>query len=161
MRIPNPLSTVLVLTALVTGCSLLGIGNTQRDDLENHRRMWQERGPANYQYDLRVGCFCPTWPYPARIVVRADSVHAVLEPETGDTLRSPQSGEPALTELPDTYRPIGGLFDIVDRALDEDYHRLSVRYNDTIGYPTEIDLEKSENATDDEVHYEVLHFAAQ
>lgn len=58
------------------------------------------------------------------------------------------------------YHSVEGLFGVVERAIDEEYHKLSIEYNDRCGDPERIDLEIHENATDDQVTYDVPEFQA-
>lgn len=148
----------LAFCLLLGSCSFLGTGDDEKDALEEHQSLWERQEIEDYQYDLQVRCFCPRWLYPATIKVHDDTVAAVLDPETGDTLRTPDSGSPALQEAPDGYPTVEGLFEVVERAIDEEYHRLSVEYNDRYGYQEEIDYEVGENVTDDEVRYNVTNF---
>jgi hypothetical protein len=92
------------------------------------------------------------------ISVRADTVAAVRNPKTGEVLRHPNTGTPALQESPDSYHTVDGLFGIVKRAQDQNYHRLDVRYDAEYGYPAKIDFDVLENAADDYVRYEVKAF---
>lgn len=151
---------VLVVLVLPS-CSLLGIGDDEQDELEEHRAIWQNQNISSYRYTLQVGCFCPRWPYPARITVQTDTVAAVLDPETEDTLRHPVTEAPVLQEAPEMYPRVEGLFEVVERAIEEDYHELSVEYSERFGYPERIELEIHENATDDRVTYDVSEFRAE
>lgn len=148
----------LLVCLLLPSCSLFGSGDSKQDELEEHREIWEEQDISNYRFDLQVACFCSRWPYPAEVRVRSDTVAAIFDPETGDTLRNPRSGKPALQEIPDSYRNVDGLFEVIERAITEDYHRFNVKYNDRFGYPKKIDYEIGENATDDQVTYDASNF---
>jgi hypothetical protein len=148
----------LLVFLLLPSCSLFGSEESKQDELQRHWEIWQEQDISNYRFNLSVGCFCPRWPYPAEVKVRSDTVVAVFDPETGDTLRNPRTGDPALQETPGSYKPIDDLFEVIGRAIDEDYHRLSVEYNDRFGYPKKIDYEVAENLSDDQVTYDVSNF---
>jgi hypothetical protein len=157
---PRSAAVGLLSGLLLFGCSLLGLGDDQQDELAKHRTLWETRELSDYRLTLEKGCFCIPWLYPATIVVLDDTVAAVLDPETGDTLRNPRTGMSALRRAPDSYRTVDGLFGVIERAIQEDYHRLSVTYDEHLGYPERIDFEISENATDDQVSYDVVQFEA-
>jgi hypothetical protein len=149
---------LLFVVLMGHGCSLLDDRREAREQLRDHRDIWNAHEISAYQYQLQRGCFCPAWLYPARVVVRGDTVHTVLQPETGDTLRHPGTQRPAVEVAPGAHDTIGQLFAGIEKALDEDYHRLSVYYNDRFGYPERIHVEMSENATDDRVTTRVRRF---
>lgn len=153
---------VLLLCLVLPSCSFLGLNDDQRDRLEKHRHLWQEQGTSNYQFDLRKGCFCPYLNelYPATMVVHANTISAVLDPKTGDTLQAPRSEGTALEEFPHSYVTVEELFEVVERAIDEDYARLEVEYNEEVGYPERIDFEIGD-ATDDEVTYNASNLTLQ
>jgi hypothetical protein len=94
------------------------------------------------------------------VVVHADTISAVLDPETGNALQAPRSEGTALEELPDSYVTVEELFDVVERAIDKDYARLEVEYNEEVGYPERIDFEIGD-ATDDEVTYNASNLTPQ
>ena len=142
----------LFLYAAVSGCSIFGIDGEEAD-LKSNRQKWQKQNISHYQFELSISCFCPAGLTPAIVVVRADTIHSVLNPETGETLLLPESDVPALEKNPDHYSTIDGLFERIEHAIDQDAHRLDVNYHSKFGYPAQIDVEYFKNATDDEVRY--------
>ncbi len=148
----------LLVCVLIPACSLLGTEDAPQDRLETYRNEWKTRGLSSYQYELHRTCFCVNWLYPALIEVRDDTVSAVLDPKTGNPLRSPHTGDLAIETAPNAYLTVDGLFDIVERAIEEEYHRLNVEYNDYLGFPHDIDLEVGKDVTDDRETYVVEEF---
>ena len=114
--------------------------------LEAHRATWETYGIASYQYTFDAQCFCDQGPVPARIIVRADTLHAVLNPETGDTLRARGSNRPVWNERPMEYPTIDRLFDIIDGELSKVFYRrpdsIHVKYNEEYGYPAYIHIDQ-------------------
>ncbi len=145
------------IVLLCSSCSLVGSSDSGQNGLESNRQLWENHHLSGYQYILDQTCYCAGWVYPAMIKVRADTVAAVIDPETGDVLRHPATGRPALQEIPEIYHTVEGLFDIVERA-QENYARLEVRYDEEYGYPAVIDFDMYEGAADDQVRYEVKAF---
>ena len=139
---------------ILPACSLFGDDGDPSSLEVNHHR-WDKQDIVNYQFTLSVTCYCFPWQGPSTIVVRADTVHAVLNPKTGQTKRDPQTDRPMLEEYSNTYPTIDDLFEIIEDAIKRDPYRLEVDYNDKLGYPTQIDMEYSKHMTDDEILYEI------
>ena len=159
IRIAPKTTHWFLLALLLSSCSLLNEGD-ELEDLRANQRLWQQHHAADYQFDLTKGCFCGPGLYPARIVVRADTVNAVLDPATGAPLTPPESEEPALELYPDEYATIDGLFGVIERAIEQKAYQLDVTYDPERGYPRNIRIEYSKHATDDEFFFEVLRYEA-
>jgi hypothetical protein len=52
-------------------------------------------------------------------------------------------------------RTIPGLFNIIRRAHERNADRLDVSYNEALGYPTRITIDRSVWAIDDETDYQI------
>lgn len=145
------LASVLLLSFLLASCSWLG-GESMRS-LEKNRETWENLDIANYQYTFDVHSFTAGGPTPARIVVRADTVHAVLDPETEDTLRTRGSNRLVWKEWPKQYPTIDRHFEIVGEQVSTLYGRpdsIHVEYNEERGYPEHIYIDPEKNTFDDE-----------
>lgn len=132
--------------------------------LETSREIWESHRIANYQYTFDSQCFCDQGPVPARIIVRADTLHAVLDPESGDTLRARGSNRPVWKKRPGQYPAIDRLFDIIDGELSKVFYRrpdsIHVEYNQEYGYPKQIYIDEQANMSDDELMITVGDLAA-
>lgn len=151
----------LLVCFFLPACSLLGTDEDSRDRLDTYRDVWDARDLSNYRYELHRTCFCTDWLYPAVVEVRHDTVAAVFDPESGDPLRNPRTGDLARETAPYAHLTVDDLFDVVERAIEEDYHRLKVEYNHHLGYPKEIDLERAKGVADDRATYAVEEFTLE
>lgn len=148
--------TVLLITAsfLLSGCSLLGDSDDPLVRLRQHEQIWSERNISNYRYNLTIACFCSLAGFtPATVVVQADTVHAVLNPETGDPIRHPGTDAPLSDDLLAEIPTIDGLFDVIYRAIENEADELTVEYHASFGFPRTIDIDYIEEAVDDEIGY--------
>ncbi len=104
---------------------------------------WQSAGPTDYRFSVDVQCFCPGAELVA-VTVREGEVTGV-DPEP------PEFWSVAVVPIPDLFRLVGelrGTADIVDVTYDED-----------LGYPTVISVDRITQAIDDEVRYVVTDFS--
>ena len=146
-----------LVAGFLAGCSL--VGNEEASRLEDNKRLWRKASVDSYQIEYFKGCYC-LWVGRARIVVRDDTVHAVLDPASGDTLRHPQSGEPMFELYPELFPTVEELFEIVEKAIGTGADELEVEYDDRRGFPERIDIDYYRHAIDDEVTHAVSAFAA-
>jgi hypothetical protein len=144
-------ASVLLLGFLLASCSWLG-GESMRT-MEKNRETWENLDIANYQYTFDVQAFTAGGPKPAQIVVRADTLHAVLDPKTRDTLRARGSNRLVWKEWPQQYPTIDRLFEIIGEQLTKIYGRpdsIHVEYNEERGYPEHIYIDPQKGTFDDE-----------
>jgi hypothetical protein len=93
-------------------------------------------------------------------VVKADTIQAVLDPETGEALRDPQTEELVFPKFSESFLTIDELFDIIDSARQK-ADKLIVEYNQKTGYPEYIEIDYIKEAIDDEVTYRVDSFESE
>lgn len=147
----------LLLFILLPGCSSSG-SNSKSAKLKKHQQAWEKQNISDYQFDISIDCFCPQGLSPATIIVRSDTISAVLDPKTGKTLRTPNADKPVMEQLPDYYPTVSKLFDIIGKAIAQNYAHLDVRYNSDYGYPEQVNLEHSKKVSDDAITYTVSNF---
>src|SRR5699024_4295520 len=118
----------LLFCILLPGCSSSG-SNSKSGDLKKHRQTWQKQHISNYQFDISVDYFCPSWLFTAIVIVRDDTVSAILDPKTVKILRTPNSKQLVLDKLPHYYPTISTLFDTINKSITLDYAHLDVEYD--------------------------------
>ncbi|MEL7562704.1 DUF6174 domain-containing protein [Dehalogenimonas sp. 4OHTPN] len=134
--------------SLLPGCNLL-IDPFQRD-LNNARSKWSAAGISDYEYHLRVACFCPPNIVSPVVVKVANDVNIGVE----------YSKEPKEVTN-DFFKPldtIDELFEIIQKAIDDRVASLDVEYHSTFGYPVSISIDRIKEAIDDEIAYFVEAF---
>jgi hypothetical protein len=110
------------------------------------RDRWRSHGFVNYDFTVRQLCFCPVEiTQPTRVEVRNGVVVSARSVETG-----------AAVDLR-TGKTIDEIFDDIDRTFDRG-RVIKATYDATYGYPTEAQLDRIEQAIDDEGHYFILSF---
>jgi hypothetical protein len=141
------LVVALFLSAL-PGCALVKSG-PQRD-LDVARAKWEQANIKNYEYRLRVLCFCPpnvTFP-------------VIIKVQNGVNLSVEYAQEPK--EVTNNYfKPvdtIDKLFDVIQKAIDDEADSLVVEYDSTYGYPLKIQIDPITDAIDEEIAYFVEAF---
>ena len=144
--------------SLLSSCDSI-VDGRKGDDFVASRNLWQQEGEENYSFEFSKFCYCGGLFNPATIVVEADTVNTVLDPETGEPLRDPQTDELVFPKYPDSFQTIEELFDVIENALEK-ADKLKVEYNQQLGYPQNIDIDYIKEAIDDEVTYKVENFEA-
>lgn len=158
MNRTSTLFILLLVIFLISSCDSI-TDSKKGDDFRANQNLWQEQNVENYSFEFSKLCYCGGLFNPATIVVKADTIHAVLDPETGEPLCDPQTGELVLPNYPNSFKTIDELFDVIENAREK-ADELNVEYNQEFGYPQFITIDYMKEAIDDEVSYKVDNFRA-
>jgi hypothetical protein len=142
-------SLILLLVIILTACS--GIGQS---DFSRNQQKWQDANISHYRFNLFVGCFC----------VFSQDMPLVIEVKDGEIISMEyQTGNP----LDDGNREYFSKFATIDRLFSElevdlagEADEVTVTYDSTHGFPTEISIDFIKEAADDELYLTVSNFEA-
>ncbi len=144
------LAAILALS-VVPGCAL--VKDPLQQDLDRARAKWEKANIDTYEYHLRVLCFCPpnvTFP-------------VIIKVQNGVNLSVEYAQEPK--EVTNNFfKPvdtIDKLFDVIQKAIDDEADTLVVEYDATYGYPLKIQIDPITDAIDEEIAYFVEAFIPQ
>ncbi|HEY9604053.1 MAG TPA: DUF6174 domain-containing protein [Allocoleopsis sp.] len=116
--------------------------NPAQVQLLRNWQKWRERNITNYRYTLRVSCFCaPEVRQPVIVEVRNGRVASIVSASTG---------KPVNAEFFKEYDSVPKAFNLVRDAIAKDAHRVSVTFNSTLGYPTDVNIDYSAQMADEE-----------
>jgi len=144
---------------LISSCDSISDGRKD-DNFRTNLNLWKEQNIENYSFEFSKLCYCSGLFNPSIIVVKADTIQAVLDPETGEALRDPQTEELVFPKFSESFLTIDELFDIIDSARQK-ADKLIVEYNQKTGYPEYIEIDYIKEAIDDEVTYRVDSFESE
>jgi hypothetical protein len=137
-------STALVLfISAFCGCGLVKTG--PQHDLDVALSKWEQSNIKNYEYQLRVNCFCPpnvTFPVIMKV---ADGVNISAE--------YAQEPKEITNNYFKQYDTIDKLFDVIQKSIDDKVASLIVEYDGTYGYPKSITIDRIKDAIDDEIAF--------
>lgn len=121
-----------------------------RHELERNLALWEARRPAAFSYRVARHCFCTAdYRRPYRV---ADG-----DREARFAYASPLDDGPAGVDgAPPEPLRIADLFSMIDEAI-EDAESIDVRFDPAFGFPTRIELDRSQ-ATDDELGIDIYDF---
>jgi hypothetical protein len=115
-------------------------------DLDNGRALWQRAALTAYEYGYHKFCEChPDSPPETIVSVRNDHVIRVRHRPVGSTVEVP-----AADKNFEFYWTIDGLFALVESAFERGA-QTRVKYDSTLGYPSEIYIDYDANMIGDEV----------
>jgi hypothetical protein len=142
-------SLILLLVIILTACS--GIGQS---DFSRNQQKWQDANISHYRFNLFVGCFC----------VFSQDMPLIIEVKDGEIVSMEyQTGNP----LDDGNREYFSKFATIDRLFSElevdlagEADEVTVTYDSTHGFPTEISIDFIKEAADDELYLTVSNFEA-
>jgi len=105
--------------------------------LDKARAKWKKAKIRSYDYEARRSCFCPTTGW-HKVKVRRNK------------LSTPHSSVKEIATVP-------RLFKIIQQAIDEKSHRLTVTYG-TYGVPKQISIDPIQNVIDEEQNFTIRRF---
>ena len=120
-------------------------------DLEGARRQWEEAAISHYQFSLNMVCFCAF----------AENMPLTIEVQDGEVVSMEyQNGneiDPASLEFFQRYETIDKIFAELEKATGE-ADEVTVSYDDTYGFPEQIDIDFVKEAIDDELAMTISGF---
>jgi hypothetical protein len=144
----NLVGIAALVSALVTSTScssMVGPG----EQLADARVRWAERGPDAYSMTVMRGCEClPEVVGPAIVTVENGAISA----------RYASTGAPVPMTYAGAFPNVEGLFDLIEQAQKDNYDDIDVEYDQELGYPIRISLDRDKRAIDDEMGVYVRDF---
>jgi hypothetical protein len=138
---------VALLVALIAGCGNGVLSPRDLLQLQAAREKWAAHGGLDYTMESRISCFCPpylnVW---TRLTVRSGQITAAEPLET-----LPFGGEAS----PLGWHTVPELFDLAGRISGDFAKKVTFRFDEPWGYPTEISIICHPHIQDCGTRYEV------
>jgi hypothetical protein len=119
-------------------------GDMYQSLLNKARSKWNKLNLDYYEYEYMQYCFCINAGIPFAVQVKYNTIISIINKNDG-------------TEVPEYqyeyFHTIDGLFDIIQEAIDNNYHIMSLAFDPVYFYPAEISIDYIKNAIDDEMTY--------
>ena len=139
---------IFIFVAFVLAACSMG----NQTEIERNQQKWQDANIAHYRYNLFVGCFC----------VFSQDMPLVIEVQDGKVVSMEyQSGneiDASNRELFEKYATIDRMFAELEADLNGAADKVTVTYDPTYGFPTEVTIDFVEEATDDELYLTLSNF---
>jgi hypothetical protein len=141
--------TLLLIALIINACSD-GAGT----DLSRNQSKWQDANITHYRFQLGVGCFCPVGDVmPMTVEVRNGEVVSLV-----DVNGEPFPSTDPLNDLILKYATIDRIFSELGSESVQNADKLTVTYDATYGFPTDVTIDFIELAADDELYLSVSEF---
>jgi len=144
----------IFLTLALAACSAVGNAMGSQSEIEQNREKWQNANISHYRYHLSITCFC----------VFSQDMPLVIEVQDGEVVSMEfQSGneiDASSRELFEKYATIDRLFTELEADINGAADEVTVKYDPTYGFPTEVTIDFVKEATDDELYLSLSNFEA-
>lgn len=141
--------TLLLLALILSACSVGG-----GTELDQNKARWQDADIAHYRIQLGVGCFCPVGDImPMTVEVQDGEVVSIVTVK-GDAFPVTDP----MSEFILKYATIDRIFSELETDSVREADKLTVTYDPTYGFPTEVVIDYIELAADDELYLSVSAF---
>jgi len=140
---------LLLLAFILTACSF-----GSRSELDKNRQTWQDSGIAHYRFALFIGCFCPF----------RDQMPITVEVQNGEIVSMTYPDGTLIAKTDPSYETfskhatIDRLFSELEAGLAGDADEVTVKYDPTHGFPSEIYFDYIKAAADDELSLSISAF---
>lgn len=141
--------TLGLLALILSACSL-----GAQTELSRNQSKWQNANVTHYRFNLTVGCFCPfTSQMPLTVEVQEGNIISMK-----DVNSAAFSTTDPMNEFVLKYATIDRLFLELGSTAVKGADKVSVTYDPTYGYPSNISIDFIELAVDDELAVMVSRF---
>ena len=141
---------LIMLVLILAACSAGGT------DFSRNQQKWQDANITHYRFELNISCFCAFRDQmPLTIEVRDGQIVHMATVDGTLVLDTDQNYE--------FYAPhatIDLLFAELDAALNGGADSVTVTYDATYGFPTEVAIDYSQETADEEMYYSISGFEA-
>jgi len=140
---------LLFLVLILTACSGLG-----QSDFSRNQKKWQDANISHYRFNVFVGCFCAFTQDMPLVVEVKDGEVVSMEYQTGNPI------DDSSREYFSKFATVDRLFSELEADLSGEADEVTVTYDSTHGYPTEINIDFIKEAADDELYLTISGFEA-
>jgi hypothetical protein len=140
---------LLTLIVILTACSA-----GTPTDFEKNRQTWQDSGITHYRYSLNIGCFCAF----------RNQMPITVEVQNGEIISMTYPDGTLVAETDPNYEifskhaTIDRIFSELEAGLAGDAEEVTVTYDSSRGFPSEIYFDYIKAAADDELSLTVADF---
>jgi hypothetical protein len=139
---------LFTLVFILAACSLGG------SEFSQNQKKWTDTNVTHYRFELSIGCFCPFRDQmPLKVEVQKGEVVSLTMPD--GTVVSPTD---ANYETFVKYATIDKLFAELQADQGGKADSVTVKYDATYGFPTEINIDFIKAAVDDELYLSAAAF---
>ena len=139
---------LIALAVILAACSAGG------SEFSRNQEKWQNANITHYRMELNISCFCAF----------RDQMPLTVEVRDGQIVSmTTVAGNPVLDTDPNyeffaPHATIDLLFAELDAALNGDADSVTVSYDATYGFPTEIGIDFDQQIADEEMYYTISGF---
>ncbi len=141
---------LIFIALMLTACSAI----QHASDFDRARAKWQDANISHYRFNLFIGCFC----------VFSQDMPLIIEVQNGEVVSMEyQSGneiDATNLEYFQRFATIDKIFAELEKDLDGEADEVAVTYDETYGFPTQVNIDFMKDATDDELGLTISEFEA-
>ena len=140
---------LLFLVLILAACSTDGT-----TELSRNQTKWQDADISHYRFELNVGCFCAfRSQMPATVEVKDGEIVSIIGADG-----NPIDVSDPLNEYVLRFATIDRLFAELESDAFKEADKITVTYDPTYGFPSEVSIDFIELAIDDELYLSVSDF---
>jgi len=110
-------------------------------DLQQHRNLWSEQKLVNYNYALDIVCECGS----------NTNTPIIVQVRNGKRVSPLRRSTWRIPDPFDAYDTVEKLFQVTQDAIESNVDSVIIKYDATLGYPTQISIDENTETVDDEI----------
>jgi uncharacterized protein YceK len=152
---------LLVLAIVLGGCATIANAGEPKSEVQQAREKWQNANISHYQFKLFLGCFCVfSQDMPLNIEVKDGQVVSMQ-------FQSGKEIDPSLMEYFQRFATVDKLFSEIENSFQiqgnvdtagDKADEVKVTYDETYGFPSQINVDFIKEAVDDELSLQITDF---
>ena len=123
-------------------------------EIEQNREKWQNAHISHYRFHLNIGCFCVFSQDMPLIIEVQDGKAVSMEYQSGNEINAEHR------EIFKKYETIELIFNELEAGLNGAADQVTVKYDPTYGFPTEVTIDVMKETADDELYLTISNFEA-
>lgn len=126
--------------------------------ITQEKNKWEAINTGSYQYTLDANCKCAITNYtPALIIVKADTIHEIIDPISKVAMVNPLDSSLVQDSLKDWFYTIDDLYELLEDS--KGVYSREVEFDVQDHFPTLISIDQIRRAYDDEIYFTAADLA--
>jgi len=136
--------TLFLFISCTESETIIDYPSAEYQHFSENKKLWKSKNIKDYSFVIQKSCFCPQ--------------EEKRQITVSDGIISEAKYIPSNTVLDPNQEKINGYFNIIQDALDKNAYKVTVTYDGTYGFPSNIAIDYNEQMADEEINYTLTHF---
>ncbi|MDQ7046890.1 MAG: DUF6174 domain-containing protein [Sulfurovum sp.] len=138
--------SLLLLTSCGQSNTIIDYPSTEHQKLNENKKLWEKSNIQDYSFVVARSCFC---------LQEENKLITVSDGTVSEAKYIPSN---TVLDISTEQKRIVDYFDMIQDALDKNAYKVTITYDKTYGFPSDIAIDYDEQIADEEIYYTLTHF---